>query len=165
MTTQIRAIVAVSPEGVIGVNNGIPWHKKQDLKRFKAQTMGGTLIMGRKTWESIGCRKLPGRETLVLSRTPQANVDTYASLKLALSKAKKLGNPIWVAGGAEVYKAAEEFVDSVDLTLVTDYRLPPNPIGLVRYDLFLQGMPGFWMKSEEENLDDKSLIHRLYRKV
>lgn len=158
----IRAIVAVSPDGVIGYNGSIPWKKSLDLKRFKATTMGGTLVMGRKTWESIGRRKLPGRETLVLSRTQQADVTTCDSIVGALQYAEALGNPIWIAGGAEIYDLALPHLAEIDLTMVTDYPLPEDTGAITVFQLFLDGLPGFKLASEEPNSEDPTLIHRRY---
>ena len=67
METKIIAIVARDRNNIIGVNNDLPWRLSSDLKRFKALTMGKPMIMGRKTWDSIG-RPLPGREIIVLTR-------------------------------------------------------------------------------------------------
>ncbi len=69
MTRDAVAIVAMADNGVIGRGNGLPWHLPDDLKRFKALTMGHALLMGRRTYDSIG-RALPGRRNLVLTRNP-----------------------------------------------------------------------------------------------
>ena len=161
----VRAIVAVSPDGVIGYNGSIPWKKSLDLKRFKATTMGGTLVMGRKTWDSIGHRKLPGRETLVLSRTPQPDVTTCDSMVGAIQYAEAIGNPIWIAGGAEIYSLALPHTTEIDLTMVSDYTLPDDTQAITVLQLFLDGLPGFKLSSEETNPEDPTLIHRRYVRV
>ena len=65
----VTAVVAMTPGGVIGLDGSMPWRLRQDLQRFKKLTMGGVLVMGRKTYQSIG-RPLPGRRTIVVSRSP-----------------------------------------------------------------------------------------------
>lgn len=100
-------VAAVAENGVIGVNGKLPWHLPEDLKHFKQLTLGHPVIMGRKTWESIG-RPLPNRNNIVVSRTegfhaPGANV--AASLEEALVLCGDAG-PVFVIGGSEVYRAA-----------------------------------------------------------
>ena len=70
MTVTVSLIVAMANNRVIGVNNQLPWHLPADLKHFKATTLGKPIVMGRKTWESIG-RPLPGRKNIVISRQPE----------------------------------------------------------------------------------------------
>ena len=71
---RISIIVAVAENGVIGRGGELPWHLSDDLRRFKQLTMGHTIIMGRRTWESIG-RPLPGRRMIVVSRQPDYRID------------------------------------------------------------------------------------------
>jgi dihydrofolate reductase len=118
----IAAIAAVAANGVIGEGNRLPWHLPEDLARFKRLTMGGTLIMGRKTWDSIGHRPLPGRRIVVVSRRPGdareegAGVTWAGSIEEALEKAEE--GPVWIAGGAEIYRLAMDRVDWVYLTRI-----------------------------------------------
>jgi dihydrofolate reductase len=102
---KLTIIAAFANNNVIGMNNQLIWHLPADLKRFKELTMGKTLIMGRKTFESIG-KPLPGRKTIIVTR----NSDYYAegcevasSLKDALCKVKEEGE-VFVAGGGEIYR-------------------------------------------------------------
>jgi dihydrofolate reductase len=113
MIPRLALIVAMAENGVIGKGNGLPWHISSDLKRFRALTMGKPLLMGRKTFESIG-RVLPGRETIVVSRNgafvPPAGVlcaaTIDAALELALARATAMGaDEIMLAGGAEIFAA------------------------------------------------------------
>jgi dihydrofolate reductase len=86
--TKISLVVAVSRNGVIGRDGGLPWHISSDLKRFKEITMGKPIIMGRKTWESLPKRPLPGRRNIVLTRAAQKireGADTVSSPKEALA--------------------------------------------------------------------------------
>jgi dihydrofolate reductase len=167
MTTKI--IVAVSPSGVIGLNNGIPWRKSADLKRFKSVTMGGTLVMGRKTFDSMGRRSLPGRSSIVISRSTQDGVCSSPSVEHAIALGEAKGEQVWVIGGWEIYALALPLVDEIDLTLVTDYEDPEdsswNPCDFTYFWPFKSGMPGFKLTSEEVNADDPTLVHKLYVRV
>ncbi len=103
-TLPFKAIAAMSLNRVIGSGNTNPWHLKEDFAWFKQTTMGHVLVMGRKTFESIG-RPLPGRETIVLSRRTGTvpGIRTIGSLD-ALSQATDLdGRTVFICGGAEVY--------------------------------------------------------------
>ena len=104
--------------GVIGVDGGLPWHLPEDLARFRALTIGGTVVMGRATWESLpaAVRPLSGRRNVVLSRrsgflAPGATV--AASLEEALAAAT---GDVWVIGGASVYRAAMPLADVAVVT-------------------------------------------------
>ena len=104
-TKPFKAIAAMSENRVIGNAGDIPWHLPEDFKWFKKTTMGGILVMGRKTYESIG-RPLPGRDTFVLSRQPQEieAVSLFSSLKKL--EALETEKVIWIAGGADIYRQA-----------------------------------------------------------
>lgn len=115
---MICLIVAVAENGVIGANGKLPWDLPSDLKRFKRLTMGHALVMGRKTFESIG-RPLPGRRTIVVSgkMKPREGVAVVASLTEALASARgqTFVDPcdVFIAGGAQLYAEALE-ADVVD---------------------------------------------------
>ena len=111
------AIVAIGEGGVIGLGGTLPWHYSDDLRRFKRVTMGAVIVMGRKTWESIGKKALPGRRNIVVSRRGVEGVECHHSIESALAAA---GEPCWVIGGAEIYAAALPYCDVLDLTLVPD---------------------------------------------
>ena len=100
----LTALVAITPAGVIGRDGDMPWKLSSDLRRFKKLTLGGVLIMGRKTYDSIG-RPLPGRQTIVITRDPNWSVDGVST---AGSPAEALemvaGRPSYVVGGAEIYR-------------------------------------------------------------
>lgn len=123
---KLAIIVAAAKNGVIGSNNQLPWHLPQDLKYFKSVTLGKPVIMGRKTYESIG-RPLPGRTNIVVTRSKDWLVDNVIvtnSFEQALLEAKKnladsaASDEIMVIGGAEVYRAALPFADRVYLTRI-----------------------------------------------
>jgi dihydrofolate reductase len=105
---RISLIAALARNRVIGVRNTLPWRLSDDLKRFKTITMGHTLLLGRKTFESIG-RPLPGRTSIVLTRQPSYAVPdgvlTAPDFRSALELAA--GSELFVAGGAEVYEDYE----------------------------------------------------------
>ncbi len=126
-----KAIVAMAENRVIGAGNRIPWRLPDELRWFKAATMGGTLVMGRKTYESIG-RPLPGRRTVVLSRSGRAFPGTTLVLSLDdLARMQgDLPKPVFITGGAEVFAEALPLCDELLLTRVRlnvegDTRLPP----------------------------------------
>ncbi len=137
MAPKIVAIVARGRNGVIGVANGLPWRLSSDLKRFKALTMGKPMIMGRRTFESIG-RPLPGRPSVVLTRDPSfaaegAHVATSPAEALATARrlAGLMGaDEIIVAGGEEIFRAFLDLTDVIELTEVAldtpgDAHFPP----------------------------------------
>jgi dihydrofolate reductase len=114
-------IVATAENGVIGVDNRLPWRLPADLARFKRLTMGHHLIMGRKTYESIG-RPLPGRITVMLTRSAGSdvpNVVVARSLEDAFAQASARGDDEpFVCGGAEIYAQALPVCDRCYLTVV-----------------------------------------------
>lgn len=113
-------IAAVARNGVIGIEGRLPWHIPEDLARFKKLTLGHALVMGRATYESIG-RPLPGRVNIVLTRAPdwsKEGVVTAHSFEEALAAVEALGVDAYIAGGAEVYAAALEHSDRLELTEV-----------------------------------------------
>ena len=116
---RITIIAALAENGVIGRAGGLPWHLPDDLKRFKTLTMGRPLLMGRRTFESIG-RPLPGRRNLVLTRGSKelpAGAEGVATLALAMEKCAA-DSELCVIGGAEVYRQALPLAVRLELTLV-----------------------------------------------
>lgn len=97
------AIVAMSENRCIGKQGKIPWHLPEDFAWFKQKTMGGTLIMGRKTYRSIG-KPLPGRDTLVLSHSLVPGVSVCHDLAHLEENLEALRKPYWVCGGVEIYR-------------------------------------------------------------
>lgn len=133
----IVLVAAVSENGVIGRDNALPWRLKSDLRRFRAVTMGKPIVMGRKTFLSIG-RPLPGRTNIVVSRDPafaatgvlvSGNLD--AALEVASGDAARRGaGEIAIIGGAELFAQTLGRADRLDITIVHatiagDIRLPP----------------------------------------
>jgi dihydrofolate reductase len=99
-----HAIAAISENRVIGNKGKIPWHIPEDFRWFKHKTMGGTLIMGRKTFASIG-KPLPGRETVVVGKNPApSDVRVCRDLLNLNETLADLPTPYWICGGAEIYR-------------------------------------------------------------
>ncbi|GAA3607878.1 dihydrofolate reductase [Microlunatus ginsengisoli] len=126
--TEIVAIAAVARNGVIGADGDIPWRVPEDWARFKRLTMGRPLVMGRKTFDSIG-RPLPGRTTYVVTRDRRWRGDgvrTFPTVGEAVDAARaevdgSSGSEpavVWVAGGGEVYRAAWDRLDRLEITEV-----------------------------------------------
>ncbi|QEL26085.1 dihydrofolate reductase [Bosea sp. F3-2] len=121
----IVVIAAVADNGVIGDDNRLIWRLKRDLQRFRGLTMGRPVLMGRKTFLSIG-KPLPGREIIVLTRNPgfaAQGVRVAHSLDEALALGQELAaasgaDSVTVAGGAELYRQALPLADRLELTLV-----------------------------------------------
>jgi dihydrofolate reductase len=117
----VSLIAAVSDNGVIGLDGAIPWHLPADLKLFKQLTMGHYLIVGRRTYQSIG-RPLPGRKMLVLSRQPDFTAEgcfTAPSLEQALNMAREDGETeAFIGGGAVIYAQAFPLANRIYLSRV-----------------------------------------------
>lgn len=119
MAAPLHLIAALGRNHVIGVAGDLPWRLPDDLKRFKALTLGQTILMGRKTWTSLG-RPLPGRDNRVLSRDAAFKPDgatVFGQLDAALENPQ--GDAVWVIGGGELYtalmpKAARLYLTEVD---------------------------------------------------
>jgi dihydrofolate reductase len=112
--TRLIAIVAMTPDRVIGRDGTLPWHLPEDLAFFKRTTSGHPIVMGRKTYESIG-RPLPKRRNIVLTRDPAwqaAGVEVIHSP----DQLPEAGGPVFIIGGAEIYAA---FLDKLDELLVS----------------------------------------------
>lgn len=119
--TALILIAAVARDGVIGIDNRLPWRLPEDLKHFKALTTGQAVVMGRKTWESLppNFRPLPDRTNIVVTRTADyraAGATVVHSLPEALAAAA--GRSAYIIGGAEIYAQALPLADRLELTEV-----------------------------------------------
>ncbi len=115
---RITLIAAMARNRAIGLDGAMPWHLPRELKHFKDSTMGKPIVMGRKTWESIG-RVLPGRQNIVVTRDPDyaaAGCDVAASLEEAVAVAS--GEEVMIIGGGQLYAEAMPVADRMLLTLV-----------------------------------------------
>lgn len=115
--SRIALIVAMAKNRTIGINNTLPWRCPEDLKHFKALTMGHHMIMGRKTFDSIG-KALPGRTTVVVTRNQNLSIDGCV-IAHSLQEAIELSandTEIFVVGGAELYAQSLDIVDTLYIT-------------------------------------------------
>jgi dihydrofolate reductase len=151
------AIWAQSPEGVIGVDGRIPWRHPGDLRRFKRVTMGATVIMGRRTFDSIG-HPLVGRRNMVVTSGPllMPGVERVASIDEALARAGD--GDVWFVGGARIYEAALQVVDVIDVTYVPDRVSAPSAVHAPRIDWRFIAGP---LQAHE---DDPTLKVRIYKR-
>lgn len=114
----VTLVAAMGRNRVIGADGGMPWHLPDDLKHFKAVTLGTTMIMGRRTFDSIG-RPLPGRRTIVVTRDAgwqRDGVDTAHSLGAALAYAGDVR--VSICGGGQIYAQALSLADRMELTFI-----------------------------------------------
>ena len=153
---MIYHVVAVAENNVIGHDNKLPWHFSSDLKFFKSLTTGNTVVMGRKTFDSIG-KALPDRDNIVISRAahaPVAGVTFVTSIEEALKKAQR--GDTFIIGGATIYRETLKAIDGVYLT-----RIHASFPG----DAFYPGVPeGFREVSRTPLQDDPKIEVLLYRR-
>ena len=123
---EVHLIWAQDEKGGIGKNGKLPWHVSEDLKNFKKITLDSTIIMGRKTWESLPIKPLPKRENIVLSKTLNADILIFKSYKDCLYNLKKrYVSKVFVIGGRSMY---ELFFDKADFLHITNIKLLENGI-------------------------------------
>lgn len=119
----MNIIVAVAKNNAIGKNNNLLWHIKEDLVYFKKTTLGATVVMGRKTFESIG-KPLPGRRNVVVSKTMNEieGIEIFRSIDQALGSCSS-NEEVFIVGGGEIYKQSISLVQRIFLTIV-DVNIP-----------------------------------------
>ena len=147
---MISLITAVSANGVIGRGGELPWHLSDDLKRFKQLTLGKPIVMGRKTFESIG-RALPGRQNIVLTRQSEFaadECDVVSSIDAAIAASGDAGE-IVVIGGSEIYKLFLPLAERIYMT-----RVQIDVDGDVRFPELDDEL---WQETERENHDADDL--------
>jgi dihydrofolate reductase len=150
-TNGLQMIVARARNGTIGDQDGLPWKLSADLARFKRLTMGHAILMGRKTYESIG-RLLPGRQTIILSRQSGYHVEgaqVFASIEQAVDALPPSICP-FVVGGAEIYRLVWPLVQGLHITHVLadlsgDTQLDPFPMNDFRL------VESEWIGADERN--------------
>jgi dihydrofolate reductase len=116
----LTAIAAVAQNGVIGNKNELIWRLPDDLKHFKNLTKGHTMIMGRKTWESLGSKPLPHRRHIIITRNfsyDAEDAEVVSTIDEALLLAKT-DEKVFIVGGGEIYKLAMPYVNRMELTIV-----------------------------------------------
>lgn len=122
---MIGAIWAEDLDGVIGDGAGMPWHLPEDLKHFKAVTLGHPVVMGRTTWESLQVRPLPGRDNYVVSSRAPGEWSRGATVTAA---PPELPGDAWITGGAQLYAATLDKVDVIERTLIDAHTAPSTPV-------------------------------------
>jgi len=116
--SEIVLVLAVAQNGVIGMKGAIPWHISDDMKRFKALTLGHTVVMGRKTWDSLPKKPLPGRINVVVTRQTDWQAEgAVVAHSLGQATAGTSGT-VMVIGGAEIYERALPLATRIELTEV-----------------------------------------------
>jgi len=145
---KITLIAAMTTHRVIGLNNRMPWHLPADLKRFRKITMGYPILMGRKTFESIG-KPLPGRTNIVISRNPeyrQAGCLVFNDLEKAIKAGCGMAGEIFVIGGSDLYQATLPLAGTLHITEIKK-DFPGDTF-------FPEINPGDWIETEREDVRD-----------
>lgn len=153
---KLAVIVAMAENRVIGNNQQIPWHLSADLKRFKQITMGFPIIMGRKTYESIG-RPLPGRTTVIISRNrgySALGCLVFNSIESALQYYANSDQTIFVIGGAALYTAAMPIAQCLYLTQIHQ--------SFVGDTFFPDCNMGNWREIKREDINDDNTVAFTY---
>lgn len=165
---KIRAIVGMTKDKVIGINNTIPWKYKQDMVRFKKLTTNHIVLMGRKTFDSIG-KSLPNRQNYVLTHQAlplsEDNVKNF-DLKAMSGKMGEFikhcsitytGKDLWIIGGGQIYEKALPYCDEVDVTWIPENIATENAV------LFPKLNENLWEAQEITiNTEDSRLTHQLF---
>ncbi len=141
MTMHVSFVVAIAYNCVIGHDNGLPWKLSSDMAYFKRVTMGKPIIMGRKTWESLPRKPLPGRPNIVVTRDPayaaegaEVVTGTEAALERAFAHAAELGvEEVAVIGGAQLY--AEMFDHATRLYITEVHAAPEGDVSFPAFDI------------------------------
>lgn len=162
---KLTLVVAVAKNGVIGRDGALPWRLSSDMKRFKAATMGKPVLMGRKTWDSLPRKPLPGRQNLILTRDADFKADdawVYTDLDAMLAAARAMAEAAGaeeacVIGGAQLYNAV---LPQANRVVLTEVNLEPE--GDAHLDLDLSQ----WREVSRENVaagpnDDADFIVRV----
>ncbi len=155
---MISIIVAISEDYGIGYRNGLLWHLPEDLKRFKKLTLGHTVIMGKKTWESLPRKPLPGRKNIVITDVPDEIIEfstTAYSIEDALSKCGN-DDEIFIIGGGSIYR---QFMPVADRLYITHIHKKTSA------DIFFPNIdPDLWepIEKEEHSKDENSDIPYTY---
>jgi dihydrofolate reductase len=150
---KIIIIAAMAENRVIGRNNTLPWSLKADMARFRELTLSWPCIMGRKTWESLPKRPLPGRPNIIVSRTLAAADTPEAAILPSLQEAIQHCEhyqKIFICGGASIYREALPLAHTIELTVIhTQYE----------GDTFFPEIdPAIWMQAARTDFDDYSFI-------
>ncbi len=179
-------IAAMDVNRIIGINGTIGWHYPEDFKRFKMVTSGGTLIMGSKTWLDViqlskapKFKILPGRNIIIVSSQKHAKLmpvvnegddlaqrfEVAKNTDTALNRAEKIGKPIFIAGGGQIYSSMIDDVDVIDITIVPELVLEPltDPVSITYFPKIPDNK--FWVIEKSINELDNRLTHYRYTKA
>ncbi len=151
-----KIIVAMTTDGVIGLNGTMPWHYTADLKRFKRLTLNSSVIMGRKTWDSLPIRPLPKRQNIVVTRNSKPKCEHYSSLELAIEHATR--EEMWFIGGAELFALSVDYCNFMDITYVPDQIASQNCVYFPSID-WSRWHHGPKIRSQE---DDRLVHQKIY---
>ena len=158
---MICGIVAVAENGVIGDGNRIPWNYPNDLQRFRAKTMGGVVVMGRNTFESLGRKPLKGRTNVVLTRDTSykahPDVVVLSSREEVLEFVAYFSGDVWIMGGNQIYHLFKDDIQSWDVTFI-----PERPEGDV-YITLVSLLAGFYLSARRVNADGS--ISTIYSRI
>lgn len=160
---RVTIVVARARNGVIGLNNALPWRLPEDLRHFKALTIGHAIVMGRNTFESIG-RALPGRRSIVVTRNPDwrhVGCERASSLDEAIALAARPGpdrsiatDEVFVIGGAQLYREA---LARADRAIVTEIDLAPE--GDVHFPALAP--PDWTLRAHSAHVSEKGVAYRI----
>ncbi len=154
---KISLIVAMASNRVIGLNNQMPWHLSADLKRFKKITLGSPIVMGRKTFESIG-RPLPGRTNIIISRNPAYKPEgclVVNDIETALKAGCENAENIFVIGGSTLYQALLPVANTLYITQINKE---------FHGDTFFPHIDGnHWIEAERIDIDSDPDVSFSYR--
>lgn len=166
---KLTLVVAVARNGVIGRNGDLPWRLSSDMKRFKAATMGKPALMGRKTWDSLPKKPLPGRQNLILTRDANfiaADAWVYTDLAAMLAAARAMAKAsgageACVIGGAQLYNAV---LPQADRIILTEVNLAPEGDARLNLDL------SHWREVAREDVaagpnDDANFVVRVLERT
>lgn len=162
---MISIIVACSENNVIGKDNGLIWRLSNDLKRFKALTTGHAIVMGRKTFESIG-RPLPNRRNIILSKNLESmeGCEIMRSTDEVLELAKSTDGELFIIGGGQVYEQLLPFADKLYLTLVHTVAEGDTFFPALNRDEWTE-VARESFKADEKNEFDYEFVDYLRRKI
>jgi len=138
MKPKIVLIAAVAPGGIIGFENKMPWHLPRDLRYFKRVTLGRPIVMGRKTFESLKCKALPGRRNIVVTRNKEyvaPDCEVVHSLKEAIDISGSV-KQIFIIGGGQLYETAVPLADEIYLTQIENKNKTGELFELFKGDTF-----------------------------
>lgn len=155
---KLTLVAAHDPNLVIGKDGGLPWHYPEDLKFFKKNTMGGTIIMGRGVFEELNQIPLPGRKNIVLSTTRNyENVETFDSLQKALESIKD-EEEVFIIGGGILYR---QTIDAADKLIITEIHKEFE--GDTFFPEYRDDIGSEWKETSREDKDELSFV--IYERV